>query len=123
MNTKRSECPLSQCLELWGDKWSLLIIRDLLLNGKHTYGDLLNSEEKIATNILASRLKKLSEDGIIEKLPNAQNKLKNFYRLTEKGEDLKFILIQMLFWADKHLKHNKKDLVEKIREREGSFSL
>lgn len=123
MNTKRSECPLSQCLELWGDKWSLLIIRDLLLNGKHTYGDLLNSEEKIATNILASRLRKLSEDGIIEKLPNAQNKLKNFYQLTEKGEDLKFILIQMLFWADKHLKHNKKDLVEKIREKEGSFSL
>lgn len=115
MSEKRSECPISQCLEIWGDKWSLLIIRDLSLKKMCTYGDFLKSEEKIATNILASRLKKLSENGIIEKLPNPQNKLKSFYRLTEKGTDLQPILAKMLLWADKYLEHNKKELVEKIR--------
>lgn len=118
MNEKRSECPISQCLEIWGDKWSLLIIRDLLLNNLFTYGDFLKSDEKIATNILASRLKTLSENGIIEKQPNPNNKLKSFYRLTEKGADLKPILAQMLLWADKHLEHNKKELAVKIRNTE-----
>lgn len=119
MNEKRSECPISQCLEIWGDKWSLLIIRDLLLNKQFTYGDFLKSDEKIATNILASRLKALSENGIIEKQPNPDNKLKSFYRLTEKGTDLKPILAQMLLWADKYLEHNKQDLVKRVKKAEG----
>lgn len=65
---KRSECPISCSLDVWGDKWSLLIIRDLMMLKQCTYGDFLKSDEKIATNILAARLLMLEENGIISKL-------------------------------------------------------
>jgi len=65
-NKKRSDCPLSCSLDVFGDKWSLLIIRDLMFGNKCTYNDFLKSEEGIATNILASRLKGLEENGVIE---------------------------------------------------------
>ncbi|WP_449398693.1 winged helix-turn-helix transcriptional regulator [Chryseobacterium wanjuense] len=67
MNKKRSDCPISCSLEMWGDKWSLLIIRDLMMKKECTYGDFLKAGEKIATNILASRLQNLLENGIIAK--------------------------------------------------------
>jgi len=100
---KRSDCPLSCSLDIFGDKWSLLIIRDLLFFKKSTYNDFLKSAEGIATNILASRLKALEENGLIEKLEHPDSKAKILYRLTQKGIDLLPILMEVYSWADKYL--------------------
>ena len=102
MNKKRSECPLSCALDIFGDKWSLLIIRDLMFDNKCTYNDFLKSQEGIATNILASRLKELEENGIIEKSAHPDSKAKNLYRLTSKGIDILPILIEVYIWSDKY---------------------
>ena len=85
---KRSDCPISCSLDVWGDKWSLLIIRDLMFKKECTYGDFLKSDEKIATNILASRLQTMEENGVIKKLEHPDSKAKVLYKLTEKGIDL-----------------------------------
>lgn len=100
---KRSDCPLSQSLDIFGDKWSLLIIRDLMFGNKCTYNDFLKSEEGIATNILASRLKGLEENGIIEKTAHPDSKAKNLYRLTAKGIDLLPVIMEVYIWSDKYL--------------------
>ncbi|MDO5614953.1 MAG: helix-turn-helix domain-containing protein [Cruoricaptor ignavus] len=100
---KRSDCPISNTLEIFGDKWSLLIIRDLMLFGKSTYNDFLKSDEKIATNILASRLKGLEENGIIEKSAHPESKAKILYKLTPKGIDLLPLLVEINLWADQYL--------------------
>ncbi|PJJ07259.1 HxlR family transcriptional regulator [Flavobacterium sp. 1] len=99
---KRSECPLSCSLDVFGDKWSLLIIRDLIFYKKSTYNDFLKSAEGIATNILASRLKTLEENGIIEKSAHPDSKAKILYRLTEKGIDLLPIIMEVYIWSDKY---------------------
>jgi DNA-binding HxlR family transcriptional regulator len=99
---KRSECPISCSLDVWGDKWSLLIIRDLMFNNKCTYGDFLKSPEGIATNILASRLQSLEENGIIEKSDHPDSKAKILYKLTEKGIDLLPIFVEIYMWAEKY---------------------
>ncbi|MBK9491735.1 MAG: helix-turn-helix transcriptional regulator [Haliscomenobacter sp.] len=99
---KRSECPISCSLDIWGDKWSLLIIRDLMFTDKCTYGDFLKSPEGIATNILASRLHILEENEVIKKLDHPDSKAKILYRLTQKGIDLLPILVEIHLWADKY---------------------
>ncbi len=99
---KRSDCPISCSLDLLGDKWSLLIIRDLILKLKCTYGDFVKSPEGIATNILASRLQALEESGFIEKLEHPESKAKVLYRLTEKGVDLVPVILEIQLWADKY---------------------
>ena len=81
----RSLCPLSATLDFFGDKWSLLIIRDIALYDKHTYGEFLNSDEKIATNILGDRLTKLENNGFISKHVGQDKKSKFDYLLTDKG--------------------------------------
>jgi DNA-binding HxlR family transcriptional regulator len=100
---KRSDCPLSCSLDVFGDKWSLLIIRDLMFSNKCTYNDFLKSAEGIATNILASRLKGLEENGIIEKSAHPDSKAKILYKLTPKGIDLLPIIMEVYIWADKYL--------------------
>jgi len=100
---KRSDCPLSQSLDVFGDKWSLLIIRDLMFGNKCTYNDFLKSEEGIATNILATRLKGLEENGIIEKSAHPDSKAKNLYKLSAKGIDLLPIIMEVYIWSDKYL--------------------
>lgn len=100
---KRSECPISSALDIVGDKWSLLIIRDIAMQGKKTYNEFLKSEEKIATNILADRLVMLESAGIITKGNHPDSKAKILYRLTEKGIDLLPILVEMILWSDKYL--------------------
>lgn len=99
---KRSDCPISSSLDIWGDKWSLLIVRDLLFSVQCTYGDFLKSEEKIATNILATRLQMLESTGIITKLDHPDSKAKVLYQLTQKGIDLLPIMIEIHLWADKY---------------------
>ncbi len=100
---KRSDCPISCSLDIFGDKWSLLIIRDLMLWNKHTYGDFLKSAEGIATNILASRLQSLEENKLLEKLEHPDSKAKNLYKLTQKGMDLIPIIVEMYLWSEKYL--------------------
>jgi len=100
--TFRSDCPISTALDIFGDKWSLLIIRDMIFKGKHSYGDFLGAEEKIATNILADRLMLLECAGIISKHKHPDSKVKILYKLTAKGVDLIPMLVEMIEWSEKH---------------------
>lgn len=102
-NEKRSDCPISSSLDIFGDKWSLLIVRDLMLHKTRTYGDFTRAEEKIATNILANRLQVLEEYGIIIKLPYPDNKVKGLYKLSKKGVDLIPAVIEIALWGNIHL--------------------
>ena len=97
---QRSNCPISCSLEIWGDKWSLLIIRDLMFAQKNTYSDFLQSAEKISTNILATRLLTLEKEQVIQKCAHPQSKAKVWYRLTPKGIALMPILLEMSLWAE-----------------------
>ena len=99
----RSNCPISSSLDIFGDRWSLLIVRDLMLHKSRTYGDFTKSAEKIATNILANRLQLLEDNGIINKLPYPGNKVKGIYRLSSKGIDLIPALIEIALWGEKHI--------------------
>ncbi len=99
---QRSPCPISTSLDIWGDKWSLLIIRDMMLFNKNTYGEFSNSMKKIATNILASRLVDLEQSGLISKEEHPDSKAKIFYKLTQKGIDLLPIIAEMNLWAAKY---------------------
>jgi DNA-binding HxlR family transcriptional regulator len=120
---KRSECPISCSLDIWGDKWSLLIIRDLMFKKECTYGDFLKSEEKIATNILASRLQTLEENQLIQKLAHPDSKAKVLYRLTQKGIDLLPILLEVHLWADKHstLPDELKPIIKEVKKNKEGF--
>lgn len=97
----RSLCPLSKALELIGDKWSLVIVRDMCL-GKKRYGDFQQSPEGIPTNILADRLKKLEEHGIIGKRSYQQKPVRYEYFLTPKGADLLPVMQQLIIWMKKY---------------------
>lgn len=120
---KRSNCPISCALEIWGDKWSLLIVRDLLFFKERTYSDFLKSEEKIATNILATRLQMLEENGIITKLDHPESKAKVLYRLSPKGVDLLPLIIEINVWADKYLTipAEQKALLKEIRKNKEAY--
>jgi len=120
---KRSDCPISCSLDVWGDKWSLLIIRDLLFKKECTYGDFLKSEEKIATNILASRLQTLEESGVIEKLEHPDSKAKVLYKLTQKGIDLLPLMIEINLWASKYfdLPEERKAMLKEVKKDKEKF--
>lgn len=98
----RSTCPISTALDIFGDKWSLLVVRDLMFNEKKTYGEFLESEEKIATNILADRLMLLEAGGIISKEKHPDSKAKMLYKITAKGIDLLPALVEIILWSEKH---------------------
>ncbi len=98
---ERSPCPITNGLDIFGDKWTLLIIRDLVL-GKCRYQDLLSSSENIASNILANRLKKLETAGLVIRRVYQQKPLRHEYVLTEKGNDLKPVLEAISRWGRKH---------------------
>lgn len=100
---KRSTCPITNLLDLVGDKWSLLIVRDMLFFDKHRYGDFLASDEGITTNILADRLKRLEAYGLIEKTPYQPNPVRYDYHLTEKGQALKPMIMEMVNWGLKYI--------------------
>jgi len=103
-NDNRSGCPINLTLEVVGDRWSLLIIRDMIFGNRRHFRELLrNSEEGIASNILAARLKTLLAEGIISKAEDPTHKQKAIYSLTEKGIELLPVLAQMAAWGYKHL--------------------
>ena len=98
----KSHCPINYAQESFGDRWSLLIIRDLMFKDKKFYGDFLNSDEKISTNILANRLEKLESQKLITKAPDKDNRSKNIYTLTQKGIDLMPMLLEMIAWSARY---------------------
>ena len=120
---KRSNCPISSSLDVWGDKWSLLIVRDLMFAKQCTYGDFLKSEEKIATNILAARLLMLETNGIITKEEHPESKSKVLYKLTQKGIDLFPIMIEINLWADKYstLPPARKEMLKEVKKDKEGF--
>jgi DNA-binding HxlR family transcriptional regulator len=101
-NFPRSECPIANALDIVGDKWSLLVVRDLI-HGKMTYGELADSPERIPTNILADRLKRLEAAGLISKSAYQDRPVRYAYALTEKGEALGDILLALVEWGEKHI--------------------
>ena len=120
---KRSDCPVSSSLDIWGDKWSLLIIRDLMFAKECTYGDLLKSPEGIATNILASRLLALEENKLIKKLDHPESKAKVLYRLTKKGIDLLPVMIEINLWAEKYftIPADRKAMLKVVKKDKEGF--
>ena len=120
---KRSDCPVSSSLDIWGDKWSLLIVRDLMFFNRRTYGDFLGSGEKIATNILAARLQVLEENGIIIKSEHPESKAKVLYRLTQKGIDLLPVLLETMIWAEKYftVSRERKAMLREITKDKDAF--
>ncbi len=101
---KRSPCPITNILDLIGDKWTILVIRDMMFGKKKTFNEFLESPEGIATNILASRLKKLEAYGMIKKSAYSKSPRRYEYTLTKNGRDLRPILRELLRWAQKHIK-------------------
>ena len=120
---KRSDCPISCSLDIWGDKWSLLIIRDLMFAKKCTYGDFLKSPERISTNILATRLQMLEENEMIEKSEHPESKAKVLYRLTRKGIDLLPVVIEINLWAEKYFRipDERKAMLRAIKKDKTKF--
>ncbi|HET9836425.1 MAG TPA: helix-turn-helix domain-containing protein [Rhodanobacteraceae bacterium] len=98
----RSPCPVANSLDIVGDKWSLLVVRDLLY-GKRTYGELADSPEHIPTNILADRLKRLEAAGVITSAPYQQRPVRYAYTLTPKGRELGDVLRAFVHWGKRHI--------------------
>lgn len=126
---RRSDCPINFALETFGDPWSLLIIRHMVYFGKKTYGEFLTSEEGMATNMLASRLARLEQQGILVKQPSPSDKRKEEYALTEKGLDLIPFLAEMANWSAEYdpqtgappawialMKAEREGMIERMRE-------
>jgi DNA-binding HxlR family transcriptional regulator len=99
---RKSDCPIHFALEVFGDAWTLLIIRDLMFKGRTTYTDFLRAEEGIATNVLADRLLRLEEDGLVEKDGGGERLGARSYRLTAKGIDLLPVMLDIIAWSAKH---------------------
>lgn len=100
----RSGCPIASTLDILGDKWSLLILRDMLFHHKITFKDFSASKEQIAPSILSARLKLLTSCHLIIQGKHINNKKENIYLLTEKAIDLTSVLIDITIWGDKHLR-------------------
>lgn len=103
MNEARSDCPINLALETVGDKWSLLVIRDMIFGGRRHFRELLNSEEGISSNILADRLRLLTEEGILTRADDPSHKQKVVYSLTEKGIELLPVLAALSNWGVRYL--------------------
>jgi DNA-binding HxlR family transcriptional regulator len=125
---RRSGCPLNASVEMLGDRWSLLILRDMMLRGYQTFKEFLHLDEKIATNILADRLRRLECHGIIETARDPADGRRQIYTLTAKGIDLAPVLTEMVLWAARHeetgdqallrqMRTDKQQLLASVRER------
>ncbi len=126
---RRSGCPVSISLESFGDRWSLLIIRDLMVRGYRTFKEFEESGEGIATNILANRLRRLAAAGIIVAEAEETDGRRVNYRLAEKGIDLAPVLLELLIWGARHeqtgapcaliadLERNREQVLAEVRRR------
>jgi DNA-binding HxlR family transcriptional regulator len=117
-NCRQSGCPVAYSLDLFGDKWTLVVIRDMLMTGKRHYGEFLESPERIASNVLADRLKRLEDVGIVSKEPDPSNQSKFIYNLTRKGVDLIPLILEVVLWGTKHATDptTPPELVRKIKK-------
>lgn len=129
---RRSACPITYTIDIIGDRWAMLIVRDIILTEKFYFGDFANSEEGIATNVLANRLKRLEDQGIISKEQDKIKLSKYIYRLTDMGLDLLPIMIEMILFAGKHdkqpsaalknflakIKNNKNEFIKNLRKQQ-----
>jgi DNA-binding HxlR family transcriptional regulator len=118
---RRSECPLNASVEMLGDRWSLLIIRDMMLRGRQTFKEFLEGYEGIATNILADRLRKLVANGILTTGPDPSDGRRLIYSLTAKGIDLAPVLTEMVLWAAAHENTGNPPLVREMRKDKDKF--
>ncbi len=108
----RCDCPFTSALDILGDKWILVIVKQMLIEGKETFKDFTESDEAIATNILSAKLKLLEEFGIIIKTKRPDNKKTNLYLLTDKGLALTPILVELATWSDSYLRDIHPTIVE-----------
>jgi DNA-binding HxlR family transcriptional regulator len=99
---RRSGCPIDFALDVFGDRWTLLVIRDLVFGNKRHFNEMMDSPEGIASNILAARLRKLEAEGLILRYPDPANRKQVVYELTDKGLDLVPVLIDIIAWGGKH---------------------
>ena len=125
----RSGCPVSISLDVFGDRWSLLIVRDLMVRGYRTFKEFRESGEGIATNILTDRLRKLEAAGIVIAEAQEQDKRRVNYHLTEKGIDLAPVLLELLVWGARHedaglsckfieeMAENREEVLAEVRRR------
>jgi DNA-binding HxlR family transcriptional regulator len=118
---RRSGCPLNASVEMLGDRWSLLIIRDMMLRGARTYKAFLECYEGIATNILTDRLRKLAAYEIITAQPDPSDRRKVIYLLTKKGIDLAPVLTEMVLWAAAHEDTGNQALIKQMRADKEKF--
>jgi DNA-binding HxlR family transcriptional regulator len=118
---RRSGCPLNASVEMLGDRWSLLILRDMMLRGFRTFKEFLTSYEGIATNILSDRLKRLLSHGIITTQEDSSDGRKLIYVLTPKGLDLAPVLTEMVLWAAKHEETGNQPLVRQMQKDKEQF--
>lgn len=118
---RRSGCPLNASVEMLGDRWSLLIIRDMMLLGSKTFKEFLGSYEHIATNILADRLRKLEAYGILRAKRDPADGRKLIYKLTPKGIDLAPVLTEMVLWAGRHEKTKNQALIRVMQRNKQKF--
>lgn len=131
-HTFRCDCPITSALDILGDKWMLVIIKQMLVEHKQTFKDFIESDEAIATNILTIKLKLLEELEIVTKSKLPNNKKTNLYQLTERGLSLATIIVDLALWSDANLrelnidmrnpnelelmKNNKTDFIKVLRE-------
>ena len=123
----RCNCPFTSALDVLGDKWMLVIVKQMLVEGKDTFKDFTESDEAIATNVLSTKLKLLEEMGIILKTKRPDNKKVNLYLLTEKGLSLTPLLVELASWSDRHLRDIHPDIVngtkmELLRDDKTAFA-
>lgn len=121
---RQSGCPVAFTLDTFGDKWSVLVVRDMILNGKKYYGEFLESPEHIASNILADRLKRLEEARVITKNPDPENQKKFVYELTQKGVDLLPLVLEAIAWGSKYVPKNStpKELLRRLKKDRGAVA-
>lgn len=128
-STPRSGCPISIALELLGDPWSLLIVRDLMFKGRTTFGEFQDAGEGIASNVLTDRLERLLQAGIITKARDRDDGRRFAYRLTRKGIDLAPVLVELVLWSARYedtdapaatlkaMRHDREAVLQKVMDQ------
>ncbi|MBS0521466.1 MAG: helix-turn-helix transcriptional regulator [Proteobacteria bacterium] len=105
----RSSCSIARTLDIFGDKWTLLVVRDLMWHGRHTFVALQDNKERVPTNILSERLKRLEEWGLVRREPYQQRPVRYSYHLTDKGRSLEPLLLQIMSWGHSRLGGGRHD--------------
>jgi DNA-binding HxlR family transcriptional regulator len=119
---RRSGCPISLALEIFGDTWSLLIVRDLMFKGFRTFNEFLGAGEGIASNVLTDRLAKLESAGVIDKREHGADARRYEYRLTGKGIDLAPVIVEIVLWSARHEETDApRQIVHAMRTQRAKF--